>query len=305
MFSDPRRDAHRFADALRAAVADGRARDHRKFRAWAAKVDARPRPKGDPLAPRKRGRSNAEKGGRAAADEQALVAQIRRAPGAVLHTLSCAHPAGLHAADPCEVSCRIHTKKEECMPATAWLLRGARTHTGAPSGPSAAKPGCWRHVPHVCKAAAGAARMHCQPANAPKTLTGPARQGPSDRRAGRGRAAGIARGALLRQGSSQSGQERGPARRAPRGGLCRHARFGACARRRRARKRRPAHQEARKDLTARHLRAEAYVACGPRALWTRLLLCWVCGGLGRWSARCGRLGGTARWREAHVECGSS
>lgn len=135
MFSDPRRDAHRFADALRAAVADGRARDHRKFRAWAAKVDARPRPKGDPLAPRKRGRSNAEKGGRAAADEQALVAQIRRAPGAVLHTLSCAHPAGLHAADPCEVSCRIHTKKEERMPATAWLLRGARNTLEPRRGP--------------------------------------------------------------------------------------------------------------------------------------------------------------------------
>jgi hypothetical protein len=192
MFSDPRRDAHRFADALRAAVADGRARDHRKFRAWAAKVDARPRPKGDPLAPRKRGRSkrsrsNAEKGGRAAADEQALVAQIRRAPGAVVRAPgrpACGRPVRGVVPDPHQEG-RAHASHSM---APAW----GPQHTGAPSGPSAAKPGCLRHVPHVCKAAAGAARMPCLPADAPKTLTGPARQGPGDRRAGRGRAAGIA-----------------------------------------------------------------------------------------------------------------
>ncbi len=114
MFSDPRRDAHRFADALRAAVADGRARDHCKFRAWAAKVDARPRPKGDPLASRKRGRKDKEKGGRAAADEQALIAQIRHAPSAVALSL------GRHA---CTFRVPIARQERDCMPALALPAR--------------------------------------------------------------------------------------------------------------------------------------------------------------------------------------
>ena len=75
VFSDPKLDAHRFVDAVRAAVAEGRARDYKRFRTWAAGVDARPRPK-DPLAPRGSGaRKGKKKGGDA---EQSLVSQIRR-----------------------------------------------------------------------------------------------------------------------------------------------------------------------------------------------------------------------------------
>ncbi|KAK9843689.1 hypothetical protein WJX81_002488 [Elliptochloris bilobata] len=84
LFSDPRQDAHRFADAVRAAVADKRARDYKKFRTWAASVDARPRPK-DPLAPRRSSAKEKNKGGgkTGAGDDAALIAQIRdRAAGA-------------------------------------------------------------------------------------------------------------------------------------------------------------------------------------------------------------------------------
>ena len=80
VFSDPKVDAHRFADAVRAAVAEGKARDYKRFRTWAASVDARPRPK-HPLAPRGSGvRKGRKKGGgeAGAGDEQALIAQIRR-----------------------------------------------------------------------------------------------------------------------------------------------------------------------------------------------------------------------------------
>lgn len=75
VFSDPKLDAHRFADAVRGAVAEGRARDYKRFRTWAAGVDARPRPRA-PLAPRGSGARKGKKGG--GGDEQALVAQIRR-----------------------------------------------------------------------------------------------------------------------------------------------------------------------------------------------------------------------------------
>lgn len=94
MFSDSRRDAHRFADAVRAAVADGRAKDYRRFRTWAAGVDKRLRPK-DPLAARARGGKRKSK---VAADEQALVAQIRCAA-------TCSKP-------PLRISANAHNRSQ-------------------------------------------------------------------------------------------------------------------------------------------------------------------------------------------------
>ena len=104
MFSDSRRDAHRFADAVRAAVADGRAKDYRRFRTWAAGVDERPRPK-DPLAGRAGGGKRKSK---AAANEQALVAQIRCAT-------TCSKPPLRNGA------CALHRSQVPSKRSHAWV----------------------------------------------------------------------------------------------------------------------------------------------------------------------------------------
>ncbi|KAF8067369.1 ATJ6 [Scenedesmus sp. PABB004] len=84
MLSRPELDSHRFAEALRAAIAAGEARPTRAFDAWAARVDATPRPAADPLAPppARRGGGARGCGGGGGGDEQALVAAIQGRAGA-------------------------------------------------------------------------------------------------------------------------------------------------------------------------------------------------------------------------------
>ena len=72
MCSDEAKDAHRFADAVDAAVADGSAPLYKTFEDWARRVRAKPSPK-DPLAePRKT--ANTKKKGKA--DDSGLAALI-------------------------------------------------------------------------------------------------------------------------------------------------------------------------------------------------------------------------------------
>ena len=72
MCSDEAKDAHRFADAVDAAVADGSAPLYKTFEDWARRVRAKPRAEGSLAEPRKT--ANTKKKGKD--DDSGLAALI-------------------------------------------------------------------------------------------------------------------------------------------------------------------------------------------------------------------------------------
>lgn len=225
VFSDPKRDAHRFADAVRAAVAEGRARDYKRFRTWAAGVDARPRPK-DPLAPRGSGARKVKKKG--GGDEQALVAQIRRG------TTDRAERLVLGARAKAAISEQGLLHSSACLGGQAWRNRSCalpvgatiircwqgpcQTRSYAVTGSAAAASGLV-----VCATACHSLSMHCMHWRCLGTSCASRRLRLQRAcfccRFGRGRAAGAAGAdALLASLEARYCSSRGARKGGPRGG---------------------------------------------------------------------------------------
>lgn len=78
--SEPKRDSHRFMDAIESAIAEDKVKRYKAYKPWAKDLATKPRPK-DPLKPRKTRKAEADA-------EQDLALQIRQRNAASFYRLT-------------------------------------------------------------------------------------------------------------------------------------------------------------------------------------------------------------------------